>query len=133
MDINFDSLIKLQKLDEEIKKLSFFLENVPSQLAEIDDKIETSLKIVINAKDKLSHNQKKRRDLEADVQDQKIKIEKYRKQLAGVKTNIEYTSLLKEIAGVERTIGQIEEGIISEMLEADDIENDIKTSEDTSP
>ncbi len=129
MDINFGSLIKLQKLDEEIKKLSIFLENVPARLAEIDNKIETSFKVVTIAKDKFTHNQKKRRDLEGEVQDQKIKMEKYRKQLSGVKTNIEYTSLLKELAGVERIIGQLEEGIISEMLEADDIENDIKTSE----
>jgi len=129
VDINFDSLIKLQKLDEEIKKLTAFLENIPDKLAEIDDKIETSFKIVTGAKEKLSQNQKKRRTLEGDVQDQKIKIEKYRKQLSGVKTNIEYTSLLKEIAGVEKIIGQLEEEIISEMLAADDIENDIKTSE----
>ena len=129
MDINFDSLIKLQKLDEEIKKLSVFLENIPDKLAEIDDKIETSFRIVSSAKEKLSQNQQKRRTFEGDVQDQKIKIEKYRKQLSGVKTNIEYTSLLKEIASVEKIIGQLEEDIISEMLAADDIENDIKTSE----
>ena len=129
MDINFDSLIKLQKLDEEIKKLSAFLENIPDKLAEIDDKIETSFKIVTSAKEKLSQNQQKRRTFEGDVQDQKIKIEKYRKQLSGVKTNIEYTSLLKEIASVEKIIGQLEEDIISEMLTADDIENDIQTSE----
>ncbi len=129
MDINFDSLIKLQKLDEEIKKLSIFLENVPARLAEIDNKIEASFKIVTIAKEKLTLNQKKRRDLEGEVQDQKIKTEKYHKQLSGVKTNIEYTSLLKELAGVARIVGQLEEGIISEMLEADDIENDIKTSE----
>jgi predicted nucleic acid-binding Zn-ribbon protein len=129
VDINFDNLIKLQELDEEIKKLSLFLDNVPSQLSEIDEKIEAGFQAVKNAKEKLSHNQKKRRDLEGEVQDHKVKIEKYRKQLSGVKTNIEYTSLLKEIAGVEKTIGQLEEQIISEMLEADDIENEIKTTE----
>lgn len=129
MDINFDNLIKLQELDEEIKKLSLFLDSVPAQLAEIDKKIEISFQAVNGAREKLSQNQKKRRDLESEVQDQKVKIEKYRKQLSGVKTNIEYTSLLKEIAGVEKIIGQLEEQIISEMLDADDIENEIKASE----
>ena len=82
-----------------------------------------------NAKNELSTNQKKRRNLESDVSAKKALIDKYRRQLNDVKTNKEYTSLLKEIEDVESEIGELEENIISEMLSADDLEAAIKTAE----
>jgi predicted nucleic acid-binding Zn-ribbon protein len=129
VEINFEHLIRLQGLDEEIKAVSVFLESIPTRVRAIDQKIEESAKIVADAKSRLAENQKKRRDLEGDVQDKKTLIGKYRKQLNAVKTNKEYTSLLKEIADVENEIEALEEEIISEMLTADDLESEIKSAE----
>ncbi len=129
MEINFEQLINLQDIDEKIKDISDFLDSIPSQLKDIDKKITDSAQIVADAKEKLSQNQKNRRDLESDVQEKKIQIAKYRKQLNDVKTNKEYTSLLKEIGDVEHEIETREEEIISEMLSADDLESEIKTAE----
>ena len=97
MEIVFENLIQLQKIDVEINEASNFLNNIPSQLEEIDNKIEESFKIVSQAKDELAANQKKRRELEAEVQDTKPLVTKYKRQLGEVKTNKEYTSLLHEI------------------------------------
>ena len=129
MEINFESLIRLQNLDELIQDISQFLDSIPSQFGFIDEQIAESSQIVADAKNELSVNQKKRRDLESDVSAKKAVIEKYRKQLHDVKTNKEYTSLLKEIDDVESEIGDLEEEIISEMLSADDLESAIKTAE----
>jgi predicted nucleic acid-binding Zn-ribbon protein len=129
VEINFELLINLQGLDEKIEDISQFLDSIPSQIQAIDKKISDSAQIVAKAKDKLTQNQKKRRDLESDVQDQKILIARYRKQLNDVKTNKGYTSLLKEIEDVETEIEDLEEEIISEMLTADDLEAEIKTTE----
>ena len=129
MEINFEQLINLQDIDEKIKDISNFLDSIPSQLQDIDKKITDSAQIVADAKEKLSQNQKNRRDLESDVLDRKTQIGKYKKQLNDVKTNKEYTSLLKEIGDVEREIETKEEAIISEMLSADDLESEIKTAE----
>ena len=126
MDINFDNLIHLQHLDAEIDKASLFLKNVPSQIEEIIKKIKISTQIVIKAKEKLAQNQKKRRDLEAEAQDIKPQISKYKRQLNEVKTNREYSFLLKEIEEAQKKIDALEEEIISEMLLADDIEEEIK-------
>ena len=84
MEINFEHLIRLQGLDEEIKAVSVFLESIPTRVRAIDQKIEESAKIVADAKSRLAENQKKRRDLEGDVQDKKTLIGKYRKQLNAV-------------------------------------------------
>jgi predicted nucleic acid-binding Zn-ribbon protein len=129
VEINFEHLIRLQGLDEEIKAVSLFLESLPSRVRAIDQKIQESAKIVADAKSRLAENQKRRRDLEGRVLDKKTLIGKYRKQLNDVKTNKEYTSLLKEIADVESEIETLEEEIISEMLTADDLESEIKTAE----
>ncbi len=128
MDIEFEKLINLQKLDKEITDVFLFLENVPSKIEEINKKIETSFQIVTLAKEKMTQNQKKRRDLEAVVKDIKEQISKYNHQLNEVKTNREYSILLKEIEEAKKKDNDMEEEIISEMLSADEIEDEIKTA-----
>lgn len=126
MDIDFEKLIHLQHIDEEIQKTTLFLENIPSQIEDIDGKIKTSSQAVTKAKQELAQNQKKRRDLEAEVQDIKPQISKYKRQLNEVKTNKEYSSLLKEIEESQKKVEALEEEIINEMLAADDIEVEIR-------
>ena len=128
MDIEFKNLINLQKIDGKLIEVSHFLYEVPAKLNRIDNKIEDSFKIVTKAEDKLAENQKKRRDVESEVQDMKTAISKYKRQLSDVRTNKEYTSLLHEISETENKGDSLEEEIISEMLKADDIEEEIKSA-----
>jgi predicted nucleic acid-binding Zn-ribbon protein len=128
VETEFENLIKLQKLDIEIRNTSVLLDDIPHQIEEINQKSEESLQIVQTAKERFSDNQKKRRDLESELQDIKEKIEKYKRQLNDVKTNKEYSSLLKEIDDTNTRIDSLEEEIIGEMLTADDIEKEIKAA-----
>ncbi len=130
MEADFENLIKLQGLDIELRNTSILLEDIPHQIDEIDKKIQENLQIVQEAKNKLSQNQKKRRDLESEVQDYKEKITRYKRQLNEVKTNKEYSSLLKEIDETKMKIDTLEEEIIEEMLLADDIEKEIKSADE---
>ncbi|MGD8538216.1 MAG: C4-type zinc ribbon domain-containing protein [Candidatus Aminicenantes bacterium] len=129
MDIDFDKLINLQNLDEEIKQTTLILEKIPLQLKDIDANIESQFQAVSQAKEKLAQNQKLRRSLEGDIQAVKAQIDKYKHQLGGVKTNKEYSALLKEIEEAQSKIDQKEEEIISEMLNADDIGEEIRKAE----
>jgi predicted nucleic acid-binding Zn-ribbon protein len=129
VEIDFDKLINLQNLDEEIRQTTFILEKIPLQLKDIDKNIETQFQAVAQAQDKLAQNQKRRRTLEGDIQDVKAHIDKYKHQLGGVKTNKEYSALLKEIEDAQSKIDQKEEMIISEMLNADDIGEEIRKAE----
>jgi hypothetical protein len=128
VDIDYEKLIQLQELDKKIISTSLFLENVPIQIEKINKKKEECSQILTLAKEKMVHNQKKRRDLEAEVKDTKEKSSKYNRQLNAVKTNIEYKSLLKEIKDTQQIIDHSEEEIISEMLFADEIEEEIKAA-----
>ena len=128
MDIEFEKLIQLQNLDKEIMDTSLFLENIPSEIEKIDKNIEASSRIVALAKERMAQNQKKRRELEAEVKDIKAQVSKYNLQLNEVKTNREYSSLLKEIDEAKQKVSDFEEEIISEMLTADEIEDEIKAA-----
>jgi predicted nucleic acid-binding Zn-ribbon protein len=128
VDIDFDKLIRLQNLDSEIKHNTLFLENIPRLIEDIDRKIQAGSQAVADAKEKLAQNQKKRRDLEGSVKDIKVLIARLKRQLNEVRTNKEYTVFLKEIEEAQHKVDGIEEGIISEMLAADDIEEEIKAA-----
>jgi predicted nucleic acid-binding Zn-ribbon protein len=126
VDIDYEKLIILQKLDSEIRQVSLFLESTPKKIEDIDKKVEHSSQTASQAKEKLAQNQKRRRELESQVKDVKIHISKYKIQLNEVKTNKEYTALLHEIEEDQKKIDKLEEAIISEMLAADDIEKEIR-------
>ena len=128
MEIDFDLIIELQRLDTEIHNASLVLEGIPRLAQDVDKKIQATTKLVADAKDKMSQNQKKRRDLENEVKDLKVQTGKYKRQLNEVKTNKEYTALLHEIEESQRRIDTLEEAIIAEMLAADDVEEEIKAA-----
>jgi predicted nucleic acid-binding Zn-ribbon protein len=124
VDIDFE----LQRLDAELHNAALVLEGIPRLVQDVDKRIQATTKLVADAKDKMSHNQKKRRDLENEVKDMKVQIGKYKRQLNEVKTNKEYTSLLHEIEEGQHKVDTFEETIIAEMLAADDVEEEIKTA-----
>lgn len=128
MEIDFDLIIELQRLDTDIHNASLVLEGIPRLVQDVDKKIQATTKLVADAKDKMSQNQKKRRDLETEVKDLKVQIGKYKRQLNEVKTNKEYTALLHEIEESQRRIDTLEEAIIAEMLAADDVEEEIRAA-----
>ncbi len=128
MDIDFELIIELQRLDSDIHNASLVLEGIPRLVQDVDARIEATTKLVSDAKDKMSENQKKRRNLESEVKDMKVQIGKYKRQLNEVKTNKEYTALLHEIEQSQQKIDSLEESIISEMLAADDVEEEIKAA-----
>jgi predicted nucleic acid-binding Zn-ribbon protein len=128
VDIDFDLIIELQRLDSEIHNASLVLEGIPRLVQDVDKRIQATTKLVADAKDKMAQNQKKRRDLESEVKDFKAQIGKYKRQLNEVKTNKEYTALLHEIEETQHKVDTLEEGIIAEMLAADDVEEEIKAA-----
>jgi predicted nucleic acid-binding Zn-ribbon protein len=128
VDIDFELIVELQRLDTELHNASLVLEGIPRLVQDVDRKIQATTKLVADAKDKMSHNQKKRRDLENEVKDMKVVIGKYKRQLNEVKTNKEYTAFLHEIEESQRKVDTLEEAIIAEMLAADDVEEEIKAA-----
>lgn len=130
MESDFEKLNRLQEIDTEIANITLFLESIPFKTEEIDRKIESTLAKAEQARNKINQNQKRRRELEAEVQDIRIQIDRYRRQLGGVKSNKEYSAFLKEIDLAQQKIDELEEEQISEMLQADEIAEEIKAADE---
>jgi len=128
VDIDFDLIIELQRLDTELHDAALVLEGIPRLVQDVDRRIQATTKLVADAKDKMAQNQKRRRDLEGEVKDLKVAIGKYKRQLNEVKTNKEYTALLHEIEETQHKVDTLEEAIIAEMLAADDVEEEIQAA-----
>jgi hypothetical protein len=130
VDVAFDKLIELQRVDVEINATNSLLDAVPAQLEAIDQAIRLTAEIVAQAKEKLAANQKKRRDLEGEVKSFKEQAAKFKRQLNDVKTNKEYSALLKEIEEAQHKVDAIEEEILNQMIAADDVEKEIKAAQE---
>jgi predicted nucleic acid-binding Zn-ribbon protein len=128
VDADFEKLIQLQELDNALRQVTAELSDIPRLIEQVEKKIKADSDLVVRAKERLAQNQKKRRDLEAEVKDLKAQIAKYKRQLNEVKSNKEYTSLLKEIQETQEKIDRLEEEIIRELLVADEIEEEIRTA-----
>jgi uncharacterized protein len=128
LEIHFEKLIRLQKIDIDIHAVNALLEAVPARLESFEQDTLAAAGIVAHAKEKLAANQKKRRDLEGEVKTVREQISKFKRQLNDVKTNKEYTALLKEIEEAQHKIDKIEEDILGEMIAADDVEKEIKAA-----
>ena len=128
VDADFEKLIQLQELDNALRQIAAELSDIPHLIEQVEKKIQADSDLVVRAKDRLTQNQKKRRDLETEVKDLKTQIAKYKRQLNEVKSNKEYTSLLKEIQETQDKIDRLEEEIIKELLAADEIEEEIRSA-----
>lgn len=128
VDVEFEKLIQLQELDNSLRQTSVELSDIPRLIDQVEKKIKAGSDLLLEAKNKLGRNQKKRRDLEAEVKDLKVLITKFKRQLNEVKSNKEYTSLLKEIQDTQANMDTLEEEIIKELLVADEIEEEIRTA-----
>lgn len=128
VETDFEKLIQLQELDNALRQITAELSDIPRLIEQVESKIKADSDLVARSKERLAQNQKKRRDLESEVKDLKVQVTKYKRQLNEVKTNKEYTSLLKEIQETQDKIDRLEEKIIEELLVADEIEEEIRTA-----
>jgi len=128
VEIVFDKLIRLQHVDNEIEAVSSLLDAIPARLESFETDTKAAAEIVTRAREKLALNQKTRRDLEGEVKTVREQVAKFKRQLNDVKTNKEYTALLHEIEEAQRKAEKLEEGILGEMIAADDIEKEIKAA-----
>ncbi len=125
MDIKHDIhiLISIARIDAELADLKSQAAAVPAKklsneniLAEID-------KAENESKSSLEEMHKEKRSLEVKLEENDAVIKKYKTQLLEIKTNKEYTALLKEIAAIEKDIDDCEEKLLLLMDEIDSQES----------
>lgn len=122
-------LVTMAKIDASLSRSKSELETIPEKKRDTEKKIveiETTQK---NSNERLTAMQKQHRAIEVGLEDNAELIKTKKTKLMGVKTNKEYSALLKEIELVENDIDTKEEKLL---LLMDEIEEQKKAIESNS-
>jgi len=129
MESDLDRLIRLQQTDTFIDNAQRRVADHPGLVEGLDDRLASATAAVDTAKTNVAENQAARRIVEKDLAMIQARLSKFKEQLMGVKTNKEYTAMLKEIDVAQHEVGLLEEKILERMLEADDLAGRQKAAE----
>ena len=102
------------------------IDALPARIRAIEEQLKHFLSAFESAKQRLTANQKERREVDAEIQQIRGKITKHRDQLYQVKTNEQYRAMQKEIEGEEDNIRKAEDGVLDKMVESEQLEKQIK-------
>jgi predicted nucleic acid-binding Zn-ribbon protein len=105
-------LIELQEIDGRLRGLQEQKDRIPAQLAEIEQRIQANRAGLDNARAASEAAQKAKRDRDRDLEEGGTKVEKLKGRSSEIKTNKEYTALLKEIETAEQENKVIEDDIL---------------------
>lgn len=118
----------LQAVDNRMASLRAQMVELPKKIDAVAASREQVKARVADAEQRLSAAEHERRDKEGELQLENERLSKYKKQLYQVKTNKEYETILHEIAGSEKRIGEIEERVLVAMEGVDEAKRDIAES-----
>jgi hypothetical protein len=125
------NLIALQQLDTAADAARKRLAELPSAEDALAARLSAASASVDAAKARLAENQQARRALEKDVAQIDTRLARFDDHKAAVKTNVEYTALLHEIATAKAEKDGIEERILGLMEDADGLGREQKAAEAT--
>jgi predicted nucleic acid-binding Zn-ribbon protein len=126
---DLERLIRLQEIETRVAEARKRIADAPGEIAALDARLTASQDAVSAAKQALADNQSARRLIEKDLASVQQRLSKYRDQLMEVKTNPEYHAMQHQIASANAEVAKFEEQILVNMLEADDFNVRLKTSE----
>jgi uncharacterized protein len=129
MHSDIENLLLLQQADKEIRRLSDEVAELPRRVAAIEAKLAATRGQLEKAHAAVKADEATRRKRETTIQDQRVKISKYRDQALDVKTNEQYKALMHEISFAEQEIRTTEDSILELMVSAEKREGEVKAAE----
>lgn len=124
MNLNVVYLVKLQKLDNRLHKLKRAEIEGPQKVAALDEELisaEAKVRASLELEEELK---KKRRDYEREIEENEERIKKNLERQFRVKTNDEYTALLKEVDFFKDSNSKAEDKVLSLMDEVEKVEQE---------
>jgi len=129
VDAQLRTLIDLQRVDARIAGLEAELAKLPTEIAAVHNAVEEARKSVETGKARLDTARKNQRAKEKDLDDNRLKRQKYEGQLYQVKTNKEYSAVLVEIEEVKQETARVEEEVLTLMELQDRLAVEVKDAE----
>ena len=129
MDAQLRTLIDLQALDTRIAGLEAELVRLPREIAAVHTAVNEATQTLESARSRLDAARKSQRAKEKDLEDNRVKRQKFEGQLYQVKTNKEYSAVLTEIEEVKQEKARIEDEILGFMEQQEQLTGDVKEAE----
>ena len=129
MEEQLSLLIALQKIDTKIRTATEEKNKLPDILASLERRRAESREELNKVREALQTAQKNKRDRDKDLEAGIQKIEKLKSRTSDIKTNKEYTALLKEIETAEQEDKAIEDEILGLMEKIDAAAEQIAAAE----
>lgn len=121
--------IRLQILDDRCMVLAKEIAGLPKHIAEIEKKLEAGQRRLEVDRAGLVANQKDRKRLEGEIQNNEAKISKLKAQMMDAKTNDQYRAFQHEIDFCGQEVGKHEERILILMTESEPLDAAVKAAE----
>jgi len=132
MEEQLNLLIRLQDIDGAIRARHQEKKKLPEMLADLERKSEANKAELDRVREALDAAQKGKRERDRDLEEGGQKVEKLKSRTPDIKTNKEYTALLKEIETVEQENKAIEDDILKLMEKIDAAAGEIRNAESRS-
>ena len=132
MEEKLSLLIQLQEIDGTIRSRREEKKKLPELLAALERTSEEHKAELGRVREVLETAQKDKRDRDRDLEEGTGKVEKLKARTPDIKTNKEYTALLKEIETAEQENKAIEDDILKLMEKIDAAAGEIRTAESRS-
>lgn len=129
MHADLDRLIRLQQIDSAADAARRRIADHPALVQSLDARLASATEALAAAKAKVAENQAARRAVEKDLATVQGRLSKFKDQLMDVKTNKEYTAMLKEIEAAQNEVRRFEDLILERMLAHDELAATEKTAE----
>jgi predicted nucleic acid-binding Zn-ribbon protein len=129
MHADFDRLIRLSQIDLFSENARRRIADHPNLVQGLDARLAAAAAALDAARAKVAENQASRRAVEKDLAMINGRLSKFKDQLMEVKTNKEYTAMLKEIEAAQTELRRLEDRLLERMLEADDLAIVLKAAE----
>ena len=122
-------LIELQDVDSTADRARRRLADIPAVQQGLEARLAAHEAAVAEVKERIAAGKTARAATEKEVASVQTRLSKYKGQLTEVKTNKEYTALLKEIATAEQDVRTHEDRLLERMEEAETLAAALKAAE----
>jgi predicted nucleic acid-binding Zn-ribbon protein len=122
-------LIELQEIESRAAVANKAIAEAPGRIAALDALLQSATTALASAKQSLADNQTARRSIDKDLIAAQQRQDKYKEQIMAVKTNEQLHAMQHQIKAVADEVGQHEERVLVNMMEADEIAATIKKAE----
>lgn len=126
LNTELSQLISLQHLDIEIKRLNHEIASVPERQQELERRFADSVREFLDLKQKLGDAENEKRRLEAELELEQQKHQKFKNDLMKATNEKEYTTAVREIDVARKAVGSLETEILKLMERIETLEKQVK-------